>query len=617
MVSYLAGEQWKIEAFRDGKDIYCETASRMFHVKVEKHGENAEYRQRGKQAELSCGYQGGVGALRAMGALEAGMKEEELQPLVEAWRRANPRIVKLWADVEEAAKTAVKEKTTAKTHGLVFTYRGGMLYIRLPSGRNLSYVKPRIVENRYGGECLTYMGNDFTRHWARIPTLGGKLVENCLSEGTLVITDKGLVPIECVDIGMRVWDGVEWVNHDGVICQGDREVINVNGIYMTPDHKILTAKGWCESGQSEGLNWAEVRLPDSIEEGRKRKGKRSTLGSIVRVRKGCNYVQHRTDKKKIPEAFLWLSRKSKIKRFNRTNDPLPYSAAQGGKQSSGQTSVALRMCMRKEGSSSNAGFVRQKNANQILRVYEGKTNKRSAEDARNVSSSSVGSLAQYEAKMSRPASPCISQLRRERHNGMRAMAGKFREFLGGYGFYVAERIRLRPNRQQRRLQPGKLSVDGSKDELIKSPRNKNTRNAVRKASAVNSLRNHRNIQINPALSSKSWMSLGVYAQATRFKKSVYDLLNAGPRHRFAVWNGERALIVSNCVQGISRDLLCHALEQLREMRIVAHIHDELLIESPMSTSVEEVCKKMAGVPSWASGLLLRADGYECKYYRKD
>ena len=180
VLAWLGGEQWKIEAFREGKDIYCETASRMFHVKVEKHGENARLRQRGKQAELSCGYQGGVGALQAMGALEAGMKEDELQPLVDAWRKANPRIVQLWYEVEKAAKTAVKERTTAKTHGLIFTYRGGMLYITLPSGRNLSYVKPRLGENRFGGESITYMGNDFTRHWSRIDTFGGKLVENVI-----------------------------------------------------------------------------------------------------------------------------------------------------------------------------------------------------------------------------------------------------------------------------------------------------------------------------------------------------------------------------------------------------------------------------------------------------
>ena len=239
VLAHLAGEQWKVEAFREGKDIYCEIASRMFHMKVEKHGENAEYRQRGKQAELSCGYQGGVGALQAMGALEAGMKEDELQPLVDAWRKANPHIVQLWYEVEKAAKTAIKEKTTAKTHGLVFTYRGGMLYITLPSGRNLSYVKPRLGENRFGGESITYMGNDFARHWSRIDTFGGKLVENCLATGTLVITDKGLIPIERVEVNMRVWDGVEWVKHEGIINRGIQHVITYEGIKATPDHKIF------------------------------------------------------------------------------------------------------------------------------------------------------------------------------------------------------------------------------------------------------------------------------------------------------------------------------------------------------------------------------------------
>ena len=461
VLSWVAGEHWKLEAFREGKDIYCETASRMFHVKVEKHGENAEYRQRGKQAELSCiaegqlvltdkglvpiesvrtdmrvwdgeewvchegviyrgerevieydgltatpdhlvyenrhlclfgdfggrikgvrkvydlvnagrhhrftvsgklvhncGYGGSVGALRAMGALEAGMKEEELQPLVEAWRKANPRIVKLWADVEEAAKTAVKEKTTTRTHGLVFTYRGGMLYITLPSGRHLSYVKPRIGENRYGGEGLTYMGNDFTRHWSRIDTFGGKLVENCLSGGTLVITDKGLVPIECVDVSMRVWDGQEYVSHNGVVYQGRQAVMSYEGLTATPDHEIY--------------------------------------------------------------------------------------------------------------------------------------------------------------------------------------------------------------------------IDDQRKEPIRK-----------------------------------------LAERVESKRDVYDILNAGPRHRFGVWNGERALIVSNCVQGISRDLLCHAMEQLRDMRIVAHIHDEIVLETPMNTRVEDVCEKMARVPLWADGLVLRADGYECRFYRKD
>ena len=180
VLAWLAGEQWVLDVFASGGDIYCETASRMFGVPVVKHGINGDLRQKGKQATLSCGYGGGVGALKAMGAIEAGMKEEELGPLVDAWRASNPNIVKLWYAVDRAAKAAIKEKTTINTHGLEFKYRGGMLYITLPSGRHLSYVRPRIGENRYGGESVTYMGTDFTKHWARIETFGGKLVENCV-----------------------------------------------------------------------------------------------------------------------------------------------------------------------------------------------------------------------------------------------------------------------------------------------------------------------------------------------------------------------------------------------------------------------------------------------------
>ena len=178
VLAWLAGEQWVLDVFEAGGDIYCETAGRMFHCKVEKHGINGDLRQKGKQATLSCGYGGAEGALIAMGALDAGMKEEELAPLVSAWRTANPNIVQMWWAVDRAVKTAVKEKTITRTHGLTFEYRGAMLYITLPSGRQLSYVKPRIGENRFGGESVTYMGMDTTKHWSRIESFAGKWVEN-------------------------------------------------------------------------------------------------------------------------------------------------------------------------------------------------------------------------------------------------------------------------------------------------------------------------------------------------------------------------------------------------------------------------------------------------------
>ena len=301
VLSWLAGEQWRLDVFENGGDIYCATASKMFGVPVVKHGENGELRQKGKQAELACiaegslvltdiglipiervttrmkvwdgeswvdhegvifkgdrevisyegltatpdhlvftedlpypvefgyaikeglklkrtevwngekfpykgmarvydiknagpnhrfvvsgvlvhncGYGGGVGAMIAMGAIEAGMKEEELQPLVDAWRTASPNIVKLWYAFDRAAKKAIKEKTTTDVRGIRFSYISGFLFMTLPSGRRLAYVKPRIGENRFGGESITYEGVGDDKKWKRLETFGGKLVENCV-----------------------------------------------------------------------------------------------------------------------------------------------------------------------------------------------------------------------------------------------------------------------------------------------------------------------------------------------------------------------------------------------------------------------------------------------------
>ena len=180
VLAWLAGEQWVLDVFENGGDIYCATAGRMFGVKVEKHGLNGELRQKGKQATLSCGYGGGVGAMIAMGAIESGMKEEELQPMVDYWRQANPNIVKLWYSFDRAAKTAIKERTTTDVRGIRFTYQSGFLFMTLPSGRRLAYVKPRMGENRFGGESITYEGVGGTKKWERLETFGGKLVENCV-----------------------------------------------------------------------------------------------------------------------------------------------------------------------------------------------------------------------------------------------------------------------------------------------------------------------------------------------------------------------------------------------------------------------------------------------------
>lgn len=178
VLSFLAGESWRLKVFAENGDIYCASASAMFHVPVEKHGQNAHLRQKGKIAELALGYGGSVGALKSMGALEMGLAEEELQPLVDAWRTSNPNIVQLWWDVDNAVKTTVRERLDTETHGIRFRYRSGMLFIILPSGRRLCYVKPKMGTNKFGGESVTYEGVGSTKKWERIESYGPKFTEN-------------------------------------------------------------------------------------------------------------------------------------------------------------------------------------------------------------------------------------------------------------------------------------------------------------------------------------------------------------------------------------------------------------------------------------------------------
>ena len=180
VIAHIAGEKWRAEVFKNGGDIYCASASQMFHCKVEKHGENAHLRQKGKIAELALGYGGSVGALTSMGALDMGLNEDELKPLVDSWRNANPHIVRLWYDVDQCVKETVMKRIPTETHRLRFTYQSGMLFITLPSGRRLAYVKPKIGINRFGSESVTYEGTGTAKKWERIETFGGKLVENII-----------------------------------------------------------------------------------------------------------------------------------------------------------------------------------------------------------------------------------------------------------------------------------------------------------------------------------------------------------------------------------------------------------------------------------------------------
>lgn len=216
VIAWFAGEEWRQKVFEDGGDIYCASASQMFKVPVVKNGENGHLRQKGKIAELALGYGGSVGALKAMGAIEMGLSEEELQPLVNAWRNSNPNIVRFWWDVDSAVKSAIKRKTVTQTHGITFTYKSGMLFITLPSGRSLAYAKPRIGENRFGGESVTYEGVGMTKRWERIESYGPKFVENIVQATSRDILMYAMNTLRCCSIVAHV--------HDELIIEADRRM---------------------------------------------------------------------------------------------------------------------------------------------------------------------------------------------------------------------------------------------------------------------------------------------------------------------------------------------------------------------------------------------------------
>ena len=216
VIAWMADEKWRLEVFKNGGDIYCASASQMFGVPVEKHGINGHLRQKGKIAELALGYGGSVGALKAMGALEMGIPEEELKPLVDAWRDANPNITELWWDVDRAVKEAVDLRTTSETHGIQFVYESGFLFICLPSGRRLAYVKPRIGENRFGGESVTYEGVGGTKKWERLESYGPKFVENIVQALSRDILCYAMKTLRCCNIVAHV--------HDEIIIEADPKV---------------------------------------------------------------------------------------------------------------------------------------------------------------------------------------------------------------------------------------------------------------------------------------------------------------------------------------------------------------------------------------------------------
>lgn len=702
VIAWLAGEEWEMKAFAEGKDIYCATASAMFGVPVVKHGVNGELRQKGKVAVLAClaegqlvltdkglipiekvtkdmkvwdgqqfvhhdgviykgerkvityegltatpdhlvwiegndrpvhfieaaqsgahllrsgfdrtpqgtnhpgcaesgtrkakelarhtktarvydikdagpnhrftvsgklvhncGYGGGIGALKAMGADKMGLTDDELQTVVRKWREASPHIVKLWADVENAAMNAVSGiPTTIKQKNLHFHVEDDALYIELPSGRHLVYLHPHLGKNRFGSDAILYTGLGGSKttagRWGTLETYGGKLVENCLAQGTLVLTDRGLVPIEKVSKDTLVWDGISFIRHEGIIDKGVQDCITVDGLVMTPDHRILTEKGWMPCVETQGLNWADVRLPHRHQTGRKHE--------------------------------RW------------------------------EIEMAVPLRLRPSEKSSRIRPEKEKALYKVMRLHERAFDWPRHDYSRVVAPPHLGRMALIKTAMSEPTCASLQELRGPRHNGLRAVARKFPEFPGRYGALIQARTPVRPDRQQQRLLAGKLSL-GYIQRKFQEQTDKSGRTILRQ----DDKRTIRRIGYrcdNAMLSAGPQLAAGIIVDKTKCKKRVYDIRNCGPRHRFAVYDPEtkKVRLVHNCVQAIARDCLCAAMKRLTDAgyKICAHIHDEVILEMPEGRgSLDDAVRIMCQNEPWNEGLVMNADGFEAKYYQKD
>ena len=512
----------------------------------------------------NCGYQGGTGALISMGALSMGLTEKELPDIIEQWRAASPHIVQFWWDMEKAATETVKTHEEHMAGRIRFQYYSGTLWMVLPSGRKLAYLKPKLQPNRFGRMSLTFegVGNAAgSGGWSRQETYGGKLVENCVAEGTLVLTDRGLVSIENIREDDLIWDGVEWVSHEGLIDKGIQNTVSVGGIRLTPDHKILTEEGWRKCVEADRFNWADVSLPYGSGTDRKYKRRESTMGVPVHLRE--------------------------------------------------------------ENCGGSVGFKEETIPNKVMRMHERKIDIQSEIHAWDDSSSGIWCVAFHEAKMHGSESSGLLQLRRTWYNGLPGVGRKLRKILGRYGTNLSERTGTGSYQQRRRLLSWKLPMGKQEDQLQEQEVQPAGRFSLWENNSVRAFRKNRYWCNNAPLQAGSQLADRITVHPTGLKEQVYDIRNCGPRHRFAVYDPEagKLRIVSNCTQATARDILTEAMWRLEQagFEIVGHVHDEVIIEAPTGQhTVEGVCSIMAQNPDWCPDCPLAAAGYLApNYYFKD
>lgn len=592
VIAWLSGEQWRLDVFNTHGKIYEASASQMFGVPIENIHKGDPMRQQGKVAELALGYQGSVGAMKrmdfggkirpddmspmaciqwanendmsgqAINLIQDAMIDANYLSIVQRWRAASPNIVRLWRSLENAALSVMRDGRPCGTHGLLFARESDIangldfLTIQLPSKRKLYYVNPYLAQNDFDREALYYYGLDQEKHkWVKVSTYGGKLVENCLSGDTFVLTNHGwkkLIDVSTVDL---LWDGIEWVNHEGIIGKGYQETIAIDGIRATPDHLFLTKEGWKNASSCAEYRGYEVELPDSnslCRFGRKK----ITLGNSVRLRKTAHNARVRI-----------FERKAKV-----------------------------------------------------MRLHAKEADRKCNPNARNDRASGIWGLALNGTTVHRANASSLAQLRRQRDNCLRPMASQFRKFLGRHGASIQARANNRTDQRQRELRTeelhmGDMEKASQKQTSQRFYQYKMGTNHRRGSIGTIGNRKHDNLLSNP-----TQLAGKISVDQTRFYEPVFDIKNAGPRHRFTALGEKSPMIVHNCIQAIARDCLSVTLNRLAaaNYQTVMTIHDEVVLDVPAERAdLDTVVGIMKQPIPWAQGLPLNADGFVNDYYKKD
>jgi DNA polymerase len=601
-LAWLAGESWKLKAFADfdagvGEDLYKVAYARSFNINPK--DAVGQKRQIGKVMELGLGYEGGVAAFltfaavynmnladlaaavhataspdaltRARGMYEWAKKNRRAlgldadvyvacEVLKTAWREAHPATVALWHDVGDTVRQTIRTPGARFTvRSLVIQRDGAWLRIRLPAGRVLCYLQPQVDDR----DQISYMGiNQYTRKWERIKTYGGKLVENCIAKDTPVLTSRGWVLIQHVLASDKVWDGVAWVQHAGVVYKGNQKVLQTFGVTMTPDHLVLTEGGWRRASSCEGYNRAACRLPDGVAIPRKQRNE-IAVGSPMR---------------------LW-ARRSKV----------------------------------------SFGDAKAKEAgdNIFLRVYAPTNNREEANDPRHVEASRFCRVAFDDRQVPSSYTSRMEKLRRAWGQSVRPLAQVIQKLLGRYGADVSTRFLFGATRQLKRLLPGELCLAHADAPGEQHTANSEVRHTARAHVGIGSRpilqdrQKHVGIQTDARLADRK---SGIRATGCA-QSAVYDLIDCGPRNRFVVLGDNGPVIVHNCTQAFARDVLAYNMPAIEQegYEIVLSVHDELLTETPDTEGYthKRLAEMMSTVPSWARGLPLAAAGFETHRYRKD